>query len=429
MINVKRPAKNQLYIREKRLNPLGRTNSICAFLQIIEFKTPPATLCVLARIPSQEVSSCRPLSGSYIRHCRRHWQNRKHLISCSQWFYPASTGFTRVSPSRHLKDFSLEVQSRESSEPSARPRQIPSPAVSTAGNDLFRHHRCGYDSAHCIRASRICHDGLQPQIPRKALVCPYYLQRRQNWPFFVNGAKVWQYPICKRDMGILRANYRKTAQYYGLIQNTHPSGCFFLQQRYYPSPRREKHRICHCFQNVPTAKVANSFRPLPRIRTRLGSGGIYFSGSKFQERTPFYRHQAPHIDGAGTGAKKPFYLQRLRLSQGVSHQLRDYPGSSLALLLQQGVSGTPAAGIQEFFLHGSNSHQKLLGKRCVHGNDSLGIRPDSGFSISMLTQRVSTLEYLNHSQRALVAASRVGEAWQQQYPAASQTIPTAGIIL
>ncbi len=138
MTNVQGAAKNRFYIREKRFDPLGRTDSICAVLQIIESKAPPATLCALARIPSQKILSRRSFACSHIRHCRRDWQNRKYPVSCSQRFYSASFRPAGIPSQGYLKNFSLEIQFREYSESSTRPRQIQNSSVSTAGNNLHQ---------------------------------------------------------------------------------------------------------------------------------------------------------------------------------------------------------------------------------------------------------------------------------------------------
>lgn len=429
MTNAKRPAKNRFYIREKRFNPLGRTDSICAVLQIAKSKTPPATLCALARIPSQTILSRRPFAYPYIRHYRRDRQNRKYPVSYSQWLYSASFRPAGIPSQGYFKNFLMEIQFRESPEPSTRPRQIQRSAVSTAGNNLLSHYRRGYDSADCLWASRISSNGLQPQIPRETLLRPAHFQRRPDWPFSINATKTRQSSPCQGGSGIFRAGYRKTAQYYSFIQNPHAPRRFFLRQRNNTIFRREKHKIRYSCQNLRSAEITDALCPLPRIYQRLGSSGFYLSGLKLQERTPFCRHQAAQITGTGRSATKPFYFQELRLSQGFNYQLRNYSGSSLALLLQQRLPGTFTSRIQKFFLYGSNSHQKFLGKRRLYGDDSLGIRFNNSFSIPMFTQRASALEYFNASQRALVAAGRMGQARQQQYPAASQAIPTPGIIL
>lgn len=428
MTNAQRPAKNQFYIREKRFNPLGRTDAICAVLQIIESKTPSATLCALARIPSQKVLSRGSFACPYIRHYGRNRQNRKYPIFGSQRFYPVSFRPAGVPSQGYLKDFSLEIQFREYSKPPARPRQIQGTAFSEARNNLLSHYRRGYDRINCLWASGAGPNGLQSQISRETLLRPAYFQRRPNRIFSGNAAKAGQSPSCQRSFGILGADYRETAQYYSLIQNPYTLRRLFLQRRNNTIFRRQKHKIRYSRQNLRASKVTDAVCPLPRVYQGLGSSGFYFSSLKLQERASLYRHQAAQITGTRRSEKESFYLQELRLSQSISYQSGYHSGSSLEILLQQRLPGAPTSRIQKFFLHGSNPHQELLGKCRVYGNDPLGVRPDSGFSISVSTQRVSALEHFNTAQRTLVAAGRMDQTRQQQYPAAPKTIPAAGFI-
>lgn len=425
---AKRTQKIQIYIRSHRPNPLGRACSFQPVLQIHWSQTFSADLCPLACLLSQDLSSGRCFPGSYLCYCHRHRKNSKYPITDSQRAHSADPGATRVPTSGHVEDFSLEIQLPKPPKPTTSPRQVPERTLFSSGTALFCHHRRGYDSPDCLWPSRVSQYGLQSQIPWEAFLRSAYFQRRQNRPFAFAPIKSWQYPSCKRGMGIFRTYHRKTSFHYGLIQNSHSSGCLFLQQGYHTAFRREKYWLRHCFQNAQISKVADTFRPLPRICQRLGGSRICLSGLKFQKRTSFYCHQTTNLPRTRGGPKKSFYLPKLCLSQGLSHQLRYQSRSSMAILLQQRLSRTPASGIQKFPFHGSNSNQKFLGKRCLHGNDPLGIRFGFGFPTSMSAKGNSTLEYFNASQRTLVVTSAVGQACQPQYSMVSQAIPTTRFV-
>lgn len=426
---AKRAKKIQIYIRCHRLNPMGRAKPFFTVLQIPEPQILSPAPNSLAHLPPQELSSCRPFLVSYLCNSSRHWKNSKYSITYSQWAYPANSWAPRVSSPGYLEGFSLEIQFANPSKPPTFSRQIPKPVIQSPWATLLRHHRCRYDSFDCLRTSRVFPYGLQPQISWETFLCSPYFQRRPPWAFTRDGAKSWQCLSNHWGMEFLRTYHREIAKHNRLFQSQDPAGCVILQQRHYPLIRRETYRVCHCCQNAQTAKVTDSLCQLPRIYKRLGSSRVYISCSQFQKRTSFYRHKASQVPRTRRGSKKPFYLQRLCLSQGFSYQLRHYPGSGLAILLQQRLPGTPASGIQEFFLYGSDSNQKLLGKRRLHGNNPLGIR--SGFSLSKLlpARRSSRLEYLNSSQRTLVASSRVGQNCQPQYSTASQTVSPTRFIL
>ncbi len=425
---AKRPKKIQIYIRCYWLNPLGRAKPFFTVLQISEPQILSPAPNSLAPLPPQELSSCRPFLVSYLCNSSRYWKNSKYSIAYSQWAYPANSWASRVSSPGYLENFSLEIQFTNTSKSSTFSRQIPKPAIQSPWTGLFLHHRCRYDSFDCLWTSRVHQDGLQPQIPWEAFLRSPYFQRRPLWTFTGDGAKSWQCLSNHWSMELFRTYHREIAKHNHLIQNPHSAGCVILQQRYHPLIRRETCRICHCCQNAQTAKVTDSLCQLPRIYKRLGSSRVYISSSQFQKRTSFYRHKAPQAPGTRRGTKKPFYLQRLCLPQGLGYQLRPYPRSGLAILLQQRLSRTSASGIQELFLHGSNSNQEFLGKCRLHGDNPLGIR--SGFGLSKLVPagRSSRLEYLNPSQRTLVASSRVGQNCQPQYSTTSQTVSATRFI-
>jgi hypothetical protein len=426
--NAKRTKKIQIYIRCKRPNSVGWVKPFFTILQIHWSQTLSTDLCLLACLPSQNLSPSRSFVSSYLCHCIRNWTNREYPITYSQWAYPTHFGFARISSSGHIENVSMEVQLTKFAKPSTSTRQIPNRTVSSSRATLFRYHRCGYDSLDCLRASRVCQDGLQPQISWKTFLCTSYFLRRKNWIFSINGFKIRQCPSCKRSIVILRTHNRKTAKHYGFLQNSYTLGCIFLQQRYHTAFRREKHWLRHCNKDAQLIEIANTVWALPRICQRLGSSRIYFPSSKFQERASFYCHKTPKTSRARRGSKEPFYLQRLCLSQGLGYQLRPYSRSRMEILLQQRLPRTSASGIQEFFFYGSDSYQKFLGKCYLHGNNSLGIRPGFSFSIPMPTRKSPALEHFNPSQRTLVASSRMGKTWQLQYFTATKTISTTGIV-
>ncbi len=155
MTNAKRLKKIQIYIRSHRLNPMGRTKSFFAVLQIAGFKTLSPTICKVAQISSQDISSRRSFSCPYICYSRGYWANREYPITNTQWIYPAGFRLVRISTSGHIKNFSMEIQRTKPSKSSTNSRQISVRNIQTSRTPLFCYHRCGYDSNDCIRTPGI----------------------------------------------------------------------------------------------------------------------------------------------------------------------------------------------------------------------------------------------------------------------------------
>ena len=411
MKDEKRSGKIQIPIRSHRTNSLGRTRPFQTVLQIHWFKTLSSDLRSLARLLSQNLSSCRPFLSSYFCNCSRDWKDSKYPFANFKWTYPSYPWTSRISTSGHITNISLEIQFQESSKSTTITRQIPNRTISPFWATLFSNHRCGHDSPDCFWTSRVSPDGLQSQISWEAFLCSTYFKRRASWTFSGDGAKSWQCLSHHWSMEFLRAYHRETTKYNRLFQNSHSAGCVILQQRHYPLIRREKYWLCHCCPNAQTSEVTNSFCLLSRICKGLGSSRMDVPSHRFQERASLYFYKTPKVHGTGRSSKKSFHFQELCLPQGFSYQLNPHPRSSLAILLQQRISRTSTAGIQEFLFHGSNSNPQFLGKCNLHGNNSLGIRFSISFPVPMPARRSTALEYFNPSQRTLVVTSRMGEAW------------------
>ena len=425
---AKRTKKIQISIRSHRTNSLGRTCPFQTVLQIFEPQVLSSTSSSVASLSLQKLSSCRPFLSPYLCYCSGYWKNRKYSVSYSQWTYPANSWTPRVSPSGYFEDFPLEIQLPESSKSPTSSRQTKSQTISTSWATLFRNHRCRHDSPDCFWTSRVSPDGLQSQISWEAFLCSTYFKRRASWTFSGDGAKSWQCLSHHWSMEFLRAYHRETTKYNRLFQNSHSAGCVILQQRHHPLIRREKYWLCHCCPNAQTSEVTNSFCLLSRICKGLGSSRMDFPSHRFQKRASLYFYKTPKVPGTGRSSKKSFHFQELCLPQGFSYQLNPHPRSSLAILLQQRISRTSTAGIQEFLFHGSNSNPQFLGKRNLHGNNSLGIRSGISFPVPMPARRSTALEYFNPSQRTLVVTSRMGQTRKFQYPTPSQTVPTTGFV-
>lgn len=275
MKDAKRNTQDTFYLREDRLNPLGRIKLIRSILQISWAKTLPANICTMAGLQSQSISSRGSFSGTYIFSCHRHWENRELAITHPQWAYTAATGTTRISASGYFTNVSLAFRQISSEKFANSTQQSKEAPLSFTWAAIQRDNRYRYNGSYDLRAPRGCCRWIYSQeAARQTFLCSHYFQRRPYWTIAWSRTAERQCTCNNRGMAFPRKHYRKTTINNCDQQNTDSARWRILRQRYNQKARRNKDSLCHCCQNDSAIEKSNAFRQISRIRRRMGSGRI-----------------------------------------------------------------------------------------------------------------------------------------------------------